>query len=941
MIFNNRFFRSAGFLLIASGVFTAALLYACSLTLNNQKQHFETEARNTATIVRSAMNVVDGVATSLRALQGSRADTSQSDSYAKTVISNYSFVSGFGRFEKITNDQAAGFTAQENTTTSTTAEGELSSPFSIWWIDDQGNRVTTGLNTRLGATHDAANRYPVTLFKNQASFRQEKTSDNTNEASIDLIGYDFGSMESVRTALFKAIDSGNTALVKAPDFWPKDNAVLAIRSSYQGNDLPEVFKDRRYLMNGGHWLEIDVNGLIALDDSLDTMGLKLSTVENVSEFSLSDTASEVLYYRPAEASGYIFSKWFSKNEWLNTFSVGDQIITITLTRERGLTISSLLSSIVGTVLFLTLLSTIVFLNNIRRKAQRKQKLQSEHLYQEQHRAAVTLSSIGDAVLTVDVQNSVQYNNSAAAKLLNVDEETIIGRPVSSVIRLLDQNSNQLAAPKITNDNYTSENISSDQKLVRLDGTSMAVNLTVSPLLGIDGDRSGSVIVLRDVSAEKELTEQLEHQVNHDSLTGLANRYQFEKSLEQLFEVTSAGTQHALCIIDLDRFKQINDTCGHAAGDELLKQLATALQGKIRAEDLLARLGGDEFGIIIYNCLQDDANAIAHRVHRFFKTFHFEYDNRVFPVRSSIGLVHFRPGNFKLATVVSAADAACYIAKKNGRNAVHIHSVEDFQDADLVNEELWMPRIQEALDEDKFALYVQPIVESGSKNARPVRHHELLIRMVGADQSLTYPVEFLKPAERYELMTQIDQWVIKAALDTISRVPGSMRQDLFSINLSAASVKDETLINFIKHTLHSSKVNASQLCFEIDEDVVLNNLESANTLLRQLRKIGCSVALDDFGAGVSSLSALKELPVNYLKIDGQFTSNIANSAVDENMVRSIHRFAKSMGMATIAEKVESHAAMTMLESIGIDYIQGFVIAEPVPFDLYLQPDQIAA
>lgn len=938
-IINSRFVRRAGLGLLALGLFSFVLLYACSLSLKNQKLSFETEARNTATIIRSAMDVVDGVGTSLRALQGVEPDSLQADSYAKTVISNYSFVSGFGRFDKITEDKIAHFSSLKNTSDA--------GAFSLWWYDESGNRVTRGNNTTLGVVPDRTKElFPITLIRSQASFTEKKINSGdavqVGELAATLTGFDVGSVDTLNAAIVKAGLSGRTSLVKAPEFWPRPDSILAIRTSYLGYGFPEVFKERTEKMDGGYWLEIDISGLSQLDGSFNGMGIRLSLIEDVSEFSTASLETENLYHHASAKSGYLLSAWFRPNEWLNTFTIGDQTITVSLTKERGLTVKSLLVSLTGTLLFLTLLGAILYLNNKRRKALKKQQLQSERLYQEQHRAAVTLSSIGDAVLTVDVENKVQYKNNAAERLLELSRQNINGLPVGSVIRLFDEQSGQRSMDVYWGDNFTSQQaISTDKKLVKLDGTSMAVNLTVSPLLDISGERSGSVIVLRDVSAEKELTKRLEHQVNHDSLTGLANRFQFEKSLEHLFESADENSGHALCIIDLDRFKQINDTCGHAAGDELLVQLSNALLQKIRAEDLLARLGGDEFGVIINNCDRKSADSVANRIHRFFKSFHFEYDDRVFPVRSSIGLVYFKPADSILDNVVCAADAACYEAKKNGRNSVHILSPQDLQSGDFTSEELWMPKIQQALDYDGFSLYLQPIVAAGASESVGARHHEVLLRMVDENQNLIYPVEFLKPAERYDLMVKIDQWVIRNTIEKIALLPESIRQDTFSINLSAASVGDDGLVESIQQSLGRGNVDPSQLCFEIDEDVVLNNLESANRLCRKLVAMGCSIALDDFGAGVSSLSALRDLPLKYLKIDGQFVADVVNSSTDEIIVRSIQSFAKSMGIESIAEKVESEAAYELLESIGVDYIQGYVIAEPAPIDQYLIGDVLAA
>lgn len=910
-------FRKLGLIAFAIGLFIGLVVYLCALSLKNQRYQFEIKAQNTAALIRSGFDVVDGVATSLHAMKDGV--QTQSESYTRTVINDYSFLSAIGRFEKVSSAEIFKFSAEI-----ADREGqELTSP--PWWFDENGHRITTGQLNAANSVQTATHTYfPVTRIK----------TDKSNKADLlPFVGFDIGSDPGVHAAIAKAAASGKTMLASVPRFWPNSSSILGLRASYTGAQIPANTKSRRENLDGGYWFEIDIEKLGQLDGVVSRLGLQLELVRRDVEFSM-DSGHENIYRRAAPKSDLLFSEFFRAQEWISSFEIGNQTYNLRLSSPRGLTTRILFSSTAFSVLALSLLTLLFSLNIKRQKALRKQRQQSERLYNEQQRASVTLSSIGDAVLTVDASNDVQYANIAAEKLLNLGKSNIIGVNAGAIVREVfeDEHGNRLA----TSDHRTpldirqsDEVISGDMQLQRIDGTSVAVRQTISPLVDKSGQRNGSVIVLRDNTAERELTNRLEHQVNHDSLTGLANRFNFEKCLENLFETGDKQSEHAVCFIDLDRFKQINDTCGHHAGDQLLVQMSAALNAKIRSNDLLARLGGDEFGVILYNCDFNAADSITKRIHRFFKSYQFEYEDKVFPVRGSLGLVHFGLSESKLDAVLSAADAACYVAKKNGRNSVHMVKMQHFEAELSHDEQLWMPRIQDALENDGFTLLLQPIaaVADGALIA-PV-HYEFLLRMIDEDGKLILPVEFLKSAERYELMERIDRWVIRTAISTVAGLPDHMRDCGFTINLSSASLQDGKFIKTISDTASQFGVDCRRLCLEIDESVVLSDFETASAIIRKLKLLGCSIALDDFGAGVTSLSILRELLVDYLKIDGQFISDITTSQNDENMVRSIHSFAQSMGLQTIAEKVENAAAIQLLAEIGINYAQGYAIERPLP------------
>ena len=932
MVSHKGFLRTASLILSALVVICISLYYSFDASLNRQKTDFEADAQTVASSFRSAMDVVDGIATSVSAVQSYQSGSTAQDSVAKTLLRNYSFVAGFGRFDSVASDRLAEYTQAREMI------GDQSGP-AVWWFDQAGNRITTGSDTRglAGGGTEVQSYYPVTL----------KLASNSNAEAGDEVaatnGFDLGSNAALNLAIQRSTETGRTVVAPAPPSWSRPDTVFAIRSLYASGVVPSKVRDRREMMTGGYWLQIDFNELGLAPELLERIGIELNLIEIGSEFSMDN--ANLLHSRAAPESDLLFSSWLAQSEWLSSFDVGHQTFTIRIAQQRGMTLSAFLSWLLIAAGLIGLLGVIVALNAKRLRAVRRQRQQSERLFREQQRASVTLSSIGDAVISADVDGNIQYVNNAAEEMLETHSDKVIGLPIQSIFRTADSDSGSRRKANSDPDYYLTDDVKScDKYLLRVDGSKIAVNETVSPVRSVDGARDGSVIVLRDVTAEKELTRQLEHQINHDPLTGLANRFNFESQLNALFEQdTQDDPGHGLCLIDLDKFKQVNDTCGHAAGDQLLIQLSAALGSRIRAEDMLARLGGDEFAIIIENCTQEAAVGVANRIHRFFNTYHFDYDDKVFPVRGSIGLVHFKTDDSILEKVVSAADSACYEAKNKGRNSVHVYSADDMNTVESGSEELWLPRIESALKNDGFTLYAQPICALSGNSVSAPSHHEFFVRMRDTERAgkVYYPLQFMKSAERYGLMRDIDEWVVKRSVEYIATLPVLMAEDVFSINLSADSLLNSDFAGFVAEVLENNQLHGSRLCFELTEESVLNNLDAASFTIARLKKLGCVIALDDFGAGVSSLSSLRELMVDYLKIDGQFISNVDSSHVDESMVRSIHSFARAMGLSTIAEKVETRAARKLLSKIGVEYIQGYVIAKPLPVDSYLESLQHAS
>lgn len=425
------------------------------------------------------------------------------------------------------------------------------------------------------------------------------------------------------------------------------------------------------------------------------------------------------------------------------------------------------------------------------------------------------------------------------------------------------------------------------------------------------------------------TARLVYQASHDALTGLINRREFERRLERLLQsAQQQGREHALCYMDLDQFKVINDSCGHAAGDELLRQLALLLKSNLRERDTLARLGGDEFALLLENCGQEDAIQVADLFRAEVQRFRFKWGDRIFAVGISVGMVAITRDSGTAANLLSAADAACYVAKDRGRNQIHVYESRDLDLARHRGEMQWVSRIQRAIEEQRLRLAWQEIRRTDGSVGR-TRHVELLLRMVDEDGTEVMPMAFIPAAERYYVMPSLDHWVIEETLRLCQRYfeSGIDTHCLFGVNLSGASLKDPAFRDMLLTRLEANPVLGPHLCFEITETAAIGNLSVVNGFIETMRGFGCSFALDDFGSGLSSFNYLKNLKVDYLKIDGAFVRDIVTNAVDLSMVEAVHRIGHQLGLKTVAEYVESDAILALLRQIGVDYVQGNGVHAP--------------
>jgi diguanylate cyclase (GGDEF)-like protein/PAS domain S-box-containing protein len=560
----------------------------------------------------------------------------------------------------------------------------------------------------------------------------------------------------------------------------------------------------------------------------------------------------------------------------------------------------------------------------------------EALYSEKEWWRVTLESIADGVVTTDLDGIVRYINPVAESKTGWKNEEAVGKPLAKIIWLVDDESREHVELPIGEwlENGKRAGLSKPAILIhRRDDNECIIEFSGAPIRDLHDSIIGSIMVFHDVTKTRALATQLAYQASHDSLTGLINRVEFDSRVEQAIHSANQSEKvHVLFYLDLDQFKIVNDTCGHHAGDELLRQVTRLLRGGLREADTLARLGGDEFGVLLSGCPLDTGAQIAEKLRGLVEEFRFGWEEEVFRIGASIGVVPITNAVTGLTELLRAADSACYVAKEGGRNRVHVLKPEDREVMEQHGQMQWMRRIQEAIDHDHFALYSQPMV---SVKDGTVLFSELLLRMVdgaGTTQERIFsPAAFMPAAERYHLMPLIDRWVITHALKALAGPDCRLGQTAsVTINLSGQSMSDLSLCDHVLRELRDSGVSPGRICFEITESAVISNMEVARQFVQLLKDNGCKFALDDFGTGLSTFDYLKNLPVDFVKLDGVLVRELDTSRVSQAMVHAINYVTHVMGMQSIAEFVENDAILDILGNLQVDYAQGYGIARPELF-----------
>jgi diguanylate cyclase (GGDEF)-like protein/PAS domain S-box-containing protein len=544
------------------------------------------------------------------------------------------------------------------------------------------------------------------------------------------------------------------------------------------------------------------------------------------------------------------------------------------------------------------------------------------LSRSKRQAQYTLESIGEGIITTDNDGHIDYMNRAAETLIGTSRDDAAGHRIGELFTLVDDSDRRPLGDPVERCLAMRRRVNMGRRAVMVtqDGEQEhSVELSASPIRGPSDSISGTVVVFHDVGELRGLTRRMSYQATHDPLTGLVNRREFERRLDEAMDSAHAEeTVHMLFYMDLDRFKAVNDSCGHLAGDNMLREVATLIKDQVRDSDFVGRLGGDEFGALLIGCPIDNIAVADYR---------FVWKDKIFNIGISIGLVEISHISGTVQDVMSAADSACYVAKQEGRGKVHIYSARDEAVARERGDIRWLRELQAALHDDSFELAVQPIIAM-SRGADSGPAVEVLIRLPGRG-SESDTAEFLRPAQRYQLMPQIDRWVVNATLIALSsgelKVPGHRS---CAVNLSGQTIADDAFLGFVVEALDRTGVAPSMICFEVTERAILDNVKQAQRFIEVLHGIGCEFSLDDFGSGMGSFSSLKHLPIDYLKIDGMYTHNLQTDLVNQEMVAAMIKLARTMEFRVVAEQVERQEDFDWLRDIGVDYVQGYFVDRPV-------------
>ena len=554
------------------------------------------------------------------------------------------------------------------------------------------------------------------------------------------------------------------------------------------------------------------------------------------------------------------------------------------------------------------------------------------LSRSKRQAQYTLESIAEGVITTDNDGRIDYMNIAAEQLIGANRDDAAGHKIGELFTLVDDADRRPLGDPVERCLAMRRRVNMGRRAVMVSADSEhehSVEISASPIRGPGSSISGSVVVFHDVGEIRGLTRQMSYQATHDPLTGLINRREFERRLDEGMDSAHAEEAvHMLFYMDLDRFKAVNDSCGHLAGDNMLREVAALIKEQVRDSDFVGRLGGDEFGALLIGCPIEKARQIATDICNAIADYRFVWKDKIFNIGISIGLVEISHVSGSIQDVMSAADSACYVAKQEGRGQVHVYSARDEAVARERGDIQWLRQLQTALHEDTFELAVQPIIAMrGTAESGP--SVEVLIRLADGHGKTTDSAEFLRPAERYQLMPQIDRWVINATLMAISaneiKLAGGRS---CAINLSGQTLADESFLGYVVDTLDRSGVAPSSICFEVTERAILSNVQHAQRFIEVLHGIGCEFSLDDFGSGLGSFSNLKHLPIDYLKIDGTYTRNLVTDLVNQEMVNAMIKLARTMQFRIVAEQVEQQEDFDWLRDSGVDFVQGQFIEPPV-------------
>jgi diguanylate cyclase (GGDEF)-like protein/PAS domain S-box-containing protein len=545
---------------------------------------------------------------------------------------------------------------------------------------------------------------------------------------------------------------------------------------------------------------------------------------------------------------------------------------------------------------------------------------------------LALQSLAEAIIATDKDGRITFLNPAAEHLTGSGAAGALGKLLEDIVSLVDETDRRLLSDPVHQALTTGAPVNLSRRallLSRTNGNERSIELSASPIRNSAQELIGAVVLLHDVTEMRGLARQMSYQATHDALTGLVNRREFERRLEEAIESGHRGDgQHVLCYLDLDRFKIVNDSSGHLAGDSMLREVAKLLRDAVRDSDTVGRLGGDEFGTLLVGCPLDKARQIADDLTRSVGEYRFVWKDKIFNIGVSVGLVEISRESGTLEELLAAADTACYVAKKQGSGRVVVYSARDEALARHTGEIQWLQRLQGALKENRFHLYQQVIVPAHGDDGGPAL--EVLLRLQDEAGHELPPSEFMRAAERYRLMGLVDRWVVQTTFAALGRgaIPVPAHRSV-AINISGQTLGDAQFLEFVVECFDTSGVAPAQVCFEINESAVVANLDHARRFVGVLHGMGCQFALDDFGSGVGSFSNLKNLPLDYLKIDGSFMRNLERDTVNQAMVAAMIKLARTLNFKVIAEQVEDAASVEVARRMGVDYLQGYAIGRPQP------------
>jgi len=546
-------------------------------------------------------------------------------------------------------------------------------------------------------------------------------------------------------------------------------------------------------------------------------------------------------------------------------------------------------------------------------------------------AQITLESLGEGIVTADATGKIDYMNAAAEKLTGVLREHAEGKPFGDVVKLVEEGDYRDLGDPVSRSLLKRQRVSMGRRalLVPANGMSeISIDAAASPIVGPDDEVRGAVMIMRDVGELRGLAREMTYQASHDALTGLVNRREFERQMKLALETTrSEGAYHVLCYMDLDRFKAVNDTCGHSAGDNMLREVAALLREQVRDSDVVARLGGDEFAMLLQGCPLSKGRQIAEDVCAAVRGYRFVWQDKIFDIGISVGLVEVTDKSGASEELLSAADSACYVAKQEGRGRVHVYSALEEVAARERGEIHWLGKLQTAIREERFELYTQPIISvTGRIPSGPAV--EVLLRMNDPDEGLLLPAEFIAAAERYQLVGKLDRWVLQKSLDAVAS--GAIRlpdERSVAINISGQTMAEEGFLDFVIQCLDHSQVDPRQVCFEVSESAVLSDIDYARRFIGVLHGMGCSFSLDDFGSNIGSLASLQDLDIDFLKLDGVCTRDLTTDSVNQEVVSAVTRLSRAVGFKVIAEQVEDQLSFDGLRDLGVNFIQGNYVESP--------------